>query len=102
MSRKRQWSSDQLDSELKEWLGILLEPVEVTGDGTEACLKELLSHKAGGVTKHYSETIKREVGTIWSMHSVSPTPVDNLYSIADCAAFVCVSYFPLEVAKSVG
>ncbi len=61
VSRKRQWTSTALDSELKEWLMVLLEPVEVTGGNADACLKEFLSHRTSGVTKRYQETIKRDV-----------------------------------------
>ena len=106
MSRKRQWSSDQLNSELKEWLSVLLEPVEVTGEGTEACLKELLSHKAGGVTKHYYETIKREVGAVWLVHCTFK--FFRLLQTTKCSSrLYCTVYlftcpaFQREVARSV-
>lgn len=61
MSKKRQWASSSLDSEMKDWLQLVLEPVKVTGPHTDTYLKEFLSHRTGGVAKQYLETIKRDV-----------------------------------------
>lgn len=46
---------------MKRWLSLLLQLVDITGDRVESYLKDFLTTKTGGVTKQYSEHIKREV-----------------------------------------
>ncbi len=59
--RQRQWLSKPLNDELQDWLSMLLAPIEITSDRAEAYLKDFLTTKMGGVTKVYSEHIKRNV-----------------------------------------
>ncbi len=46
---------------MKRWLSLLLQLVDITGERVESYLKDFLTTKTGGVTKQYSEHIKREV-----------------------------------------
>ena len=51
-----------MDEEMKKWLSLLLQMVDVTSERAESCLKDLiLTTRSGGVTKEYREHIKREV-----------------------------------------
>ena len=61
VSRKRQWLSKMMHDEIKEWLSMLMQTIDITNDGAESYLKDLLSTKVGGVTKLYCEHIKRNV-----------------------------------------
>lgn len=53
--------SKMMDDEIKEWLTMLLLMVDITSERAESLLKDFLSTKMGGVTKLYSEHIKRDV-----------------------------------------
>ena len=61
MSRNRQWLSKSMHDEMKEWLTMLLTPIDVTSEKAESYLKDFLTTKTGGVTKLYCEHIKRDV-----------------------------------------
>lgn len=61
VSRKRQWLSKGMDEEIKEWLTMLLSPINIANEKAESYLKDFLTTKMGGVTKLYSEHIKRNV-----------------------------------------
>jgi len=50
-----------MDGEMKSWLTLLLQRVDITSDRAESYLKDFLTTKSGGVTKQFSEHIKREV-----------------------------------------
>ena len=50
-----------MDDEIKEWLSMLLGPVDITSEKAESYLKDFLTTKMGGVTKLYAEHIKRDV-----------------------------------------
>ena len=69
VSRKRQWMSKIMDEEVKEWLSMLLLTVDITSESAESYLKDLLNTKNAGVTKLYSEHIKRNVHMQWQEHS---------------------------------
>ena len=64
VSRKRQWLSKAMNEELQDWLSMLLAPIDITSDRAEAYLKDFLTTKMGGVTKLYSEHIKRNVSVV--------------------------------------
>lgn len=59
--RKRHWHSASMDDEMKEWLSLLLQLVDVTSEKAESYLKDFLTTKSGGITKQYQEHIKRDV-----------------------------------------
>ena len=59
--RKRHWRSSETDEEIKQWLSLLLQLVDITGERVESYLKDFLTTKTGEVTKQYREHIKREV-----------------------------------------
>lgn len=62
VSRNRQWLSKSMHDEMKEWLTMLLTPIDVTSEKAESYLKDFLTTKMGtGVTKLYCEHIKRDV-----------------------------------------
>lgn len=61
VSRNRQWLSKGMNEEIKEWLSMLLAPVDITNEKAESYLKDFLTTKMGGVTKLFSEHIKRDV-----------------------------------------
>ena len=61
VSRSRQWLSTAMNNEIQDWLSMLLAPINSAGERAEAYLKDFLTTKAGGVTKLYSEHIKRNV-----------------------------------------
>ena len=61
MCRKHHWKSDSMDGEMKSWLTLLLQRVDITSDRAESYLKDFITTKSGGVTKQFSEHIKREV-----------------------------------------
>ena len=50
-----------MDEEMTRWLSLLLQCVDITSDRAESYLKDFLTTKSG-ITKHFSEHIKREVG----------------------------------------
>ena len=66
VSRNRQWVSKGMHEEIKEWLSMLLAPVDITSEKAESYLKDFLTTKMGGVTKLYSEHIKRDVSGVGS------------------------------------
>ena len=77
---KHHWQSTHLDDEMKIWLSMLLCLVDMTCDHAESYLKDFLSSKPGGVTKQYSEHIKREVVTSITMYrSVPPHFMGSMY-----------------------
>ena len=49
-----------MDEEMKRWLSLLLQCVDITSDRAESYLKDFLTTKSG-ITKQFSEHIKREV-----------------------------------------
>ncbi len=61
VSRNRQWLSVGTCDELKEWLSMLLAPIDITNEKAESYLKDFLTTKMGGVTKLFSEHVKRDV-----------------------------------------
>lgn len=69
VSRNRQWLSKGMNDEMKEWLTMLLAPVDITSEKAESYLKDFLTTKMGGVTKLFSEHVKRDVSNLSSMHS---------------------------------
>ena len=90
VSRKRQWLSKHMDEEIKEWLTMLLSPINIADETAESYLKEFLTTKMGGVTKLYSEHIKRcvSLGGDWFLYvCMWGTPV--LGDVCTCM-YVCV------------
>ncbi len=63
VSRKRQWLGKDMDEEIKEWLTMFLTPIDITNERAESYLKDFLTTKMGGVTKLYSEHIKRNASS---------------------------------------
>ena len=50
-----------MDEEMKQWLTLLLERVDVTSDAAIVQLEDFLSTGVGPVCKQYREHIKRQV-----------------------------------------
>lgn len=80
--QKRSWHSSQLEEQIKAWLSLLLTLVDITSKDVELYLKDFLTTKSGGVTKHFREHIKRTVCCYCVIQAT--------YSPAEC---IIISFF---------
>jgi len=61
VSRNRQWLSKAMNDEIREWLSMLLFPINISSEKAESYLKEFLTTKMGRVTELYHDHIEKEV-----------------------------------------